>query len=164
MRSDISGGNELVSSSGATSAKDSDATISVARHLVKENYIVKVVENVCLKVIVVVLAQQTMVVVNITNLGMVLVHGFSEVVAIGREDDIAEGLDAMFYNLLFDGTKLIEMCEHFYRTEIPISISIGNGNTALDVGIRKGAGRIRFIAHHFEMGVVKHLPVPGLWG
>ena len=46
MRSDISGGNELVSSSGATSAKDSDATISVARHLVKENYIVKVVENV----------------------------------------------------------------------------------------------------------------------
>lgn len=71
MRSDISGGNELVSSSGATSAKDSDATISVARHLVKENYIVKVVENVCLKVIVVVLAQQTMVVVNITNLGMV---------------------------------------------------------------------------------------------
>lgn len=105
-----------------------------------------------------------MVVVNITNLGMVFVHGFSEVVAIGREDDIAEGLDAMFYNLLFDGTKLIEMCEHFYRTEIPISISIGNGNTALDVGIRKGAGRIRFIAHHFEMGVVKHLPVPGLWG
>ena len=99
MRSDISGGNELVSSSGATSAKDSDATISVARHLVKENYIVKVVENVCLKVIVVVLAQQTMVVVNITNLGMVFVHGFSEVVAIGREDDIAEGLDAMFYNL-----------------------------------------------------------------
>ena len=86
-----------------------------------------------------VLAQQTVVVVDITNLGMVFVHGFSEVVAIGREDDIAEGLDAMFYNLLFDGAKLIEMREHFYCTEIPIGISIGNGNTALDVGIRKNA-------------------------
>lgn len=104
MRSDISGGNELVGSSRAPSAEDSDVIISVIRHFVKENYVVEVIENVCLKVIVMVLAQQAMIVVNITNLGMVFVHGFGEVVTISREDDIAKGLDAAFYNLLFDGT------------------------------------------------------------